>query len=94
MEEILVTLQRKHENKVADLQTTVDKLLKVGFPTHMGFICSSFFFRLFAEGVFPYFMKDDIKGSFLGKPLVYQRNEQSFLPKFSQLFRSPFSAHL
>lgn len=38
MEEILVTLQRKHENKVADLQTTVDKLLKVGFPTHMGFL--------------------------------------------------------
>lgn len=75
MEEILVTLQRKHENKVADLQTTVDKLLKVGFPTHMNFVCSSSFFRLFEEGVFPYFMKDDIEVSFLGKPLVYQRDE-------------------
>lgn len=34
MEEILASVQRKYENKVADLQTTVDKLLKVSFPTH------------------------------------------------------------
>lgn len=33
MEEILAGVQRKYENKVADLQTSVDKLLKVGFPT-------------------------------------------------------------
>lgn len=33
MEEILAGVQTKYENKVADLQTTVDKLLKVGFPT-------------------------------------------------------------
>lgn len=32
MEEMLATVQRRHENKVADLQTTVDKLFKVGFP--------------------------------------------------------------
>lgn len=34
MEEILASVQRKYENKVADLQTTVDKLLKVSLPTH------------------------------------------------------------
>lgn len=33
MEDILASVQRKYENKVADLQTTVDKLLKVSFPT-------------------------------------------------------------
>lgn len=34
MEEMLASVQRKYENKVADLQTTVDKLLKVSLPTH------------------------------------------------------------
>lgn len=33
MEDILASVQRKYENKVADLQTTVDKLLKVSLPT-------------------------------------------------------------
>lgn len=43
MEEILANVQRKHENKVSDLQTTVDRLIKVGgshaafiFPLHYG----------------------------------------------------------
>lgn len=49
MEEVLATLQRKHENKVADLQTTVDKLLKVGFPTRRYLICSSSAVRLYEE---------------------------------------------
>lgn len=34
MEETFANVQRKYENKVADLQTTVDKLLKVSFFTH------------------------------------------------------------
>lgn len=31
MEDIMGALQRKHDNEVADLQTTVDRLLKVCF---------------------------------------------------------------
>lgn len=30
MEEILAAVQWKHKNKVEDLQTTVDRLIKVG----------------------------------------------------------------
>lgn len=37
MEGVLATVQRKHENKVADLRATVDRLLKVGFPTQHAF---------------------------------------------------------
>uniref|UniRef100_A0A7N6F5U0 EF-hand domain-containing protein n=1 Tax=Anabas testudineus TaxID=64144 RepID=A0A7N6F5U0_ANATE len=33
MEGIMATVQRKHENEVADLQATIDRLLKVGLPT-------------------------------------------------------------
>lgn len=35
MEGVTATMQRKHENEVADLHATVDRLLKVGFTTHM-----------------------------------------------------------
>lgn len=36
MEGIMATVQRKHKNEVADLQATVDRLLKVSFLTqHM-----------------------------------------------------------
>lgn len=31
MEEILANVQRKHENRVSDLQATVDRLIKVGW---------------------------------------------------------------
>lgn len=37
MEEMLATVQRKHENKVTDLHATLDRLLKVGLPTQHGF---------------------------------------------------------
>uniref|UniRef100_A0A8C9XT38 RAS and EF-hand domain containing 2 n=1 Tax=Sander lucioperca TaxID=283035 RepID=A0A8C9XT38_SANLU len=37
MEGVIATMQRKHDNKVADLHATVDRLLKVGFPTQHAF---------------------------------------------------------
>ena len=37
MEGVLATVQRKHENTVTDLRATVDRLLKVGFPTKHAF---------------------------------------------------------
>lgn len=35
MEGIMASMQRKHENEVADLHATVDRLLKVRFVTQM-----------------------------------------------------------
>lgn len=35
MEGIIATMQRKHNNEVADLHATADQLLKVGFPLNM-----------------------------------------------------------
>lgn len=37
MEGTLATMQRKHENEVTDLHATVDRLLKVAFPTQRAF---------------------------------------------------------
>lgn len=42
MEGVLSTMQRKHENEVADLHATVDRLLKVDFlAQHVNYISSS-----------------------------------------------------
>lgn len=40
MEGIIATMQRKHKNELADLQATVDRLLKVGFHKPQVLLCS------------------------------------------------------
>lgn len=69
MEDILASVQRKHGNKVADLQTTVDRLLQVGF-SHTAQISIVFFFlvvRLY-EDVTMFFDAVQLHLSFLGNP--------------------------
>lgn len=44
MEEIMAGLQRRHENEVADLHASVERLLKVG--------CGFFFFHISQTAVY------------------------------------------
>lgn len=67
MEGIMTTMQRKHENEVADLHASVDRLLKVGFNhtnVHLHLLCISTVNKLCNDGImFSYVMKNSVEST-------------------------------